>query len=200
MNTRKKNQLFVTLFLLTVIGFTGLMTFYVGPIMMGVRNQVAQDQVLFKCQKVHSGTEIDVQMRGWERPNPHPVFPVQFAGLDSPPPGGAEDPQLIAWAERHELDPEFAARMGESARKTLVAFIRKQNLFLYREDGTRSLGSLEPESRVHVLVSGTNVNLKQLEHGLAFHDQSRPHAFSDLYAAAEAEAKAAGRGLWANPK
>ena len=197
MNSPKKNRIFVTLFLLFMMGFTCLMTFYVGPIMMATRDQVAQDQVLFKCQNVINCGEIEVQMRGWERPNLHPVFDVTFAGLDTPPPGGSEDPDLIAWANARNLDPAFAAKIGESSHKTLLAFIRKQNLFLYREDGTRSSHELQEGSRVHVMVSGTNVNLKQLESGLALHDTSRPHAFFDEYAAAEAQAKAAGKGLWA---
>jgi endonuclease YncB( thermonuclease family) len=196
MTSRKKNQIFVTLFLLSVLGFTGLMTFYVGPKMMAIRTQVAQDQVLFKCQKVIDGNSIEVQMRGWERPNTNPVFPLKFAGLNTPPLGTAESPAVLAWAEAHQVAPAVAASFGKSAQKTLVAFIRKQNLFLYREDGSRSSKELVPGSRVHVMVSGTNVNLKLLESGLALHDTTHPHAYADLYANAQKEAKSAKNGLW----
>jgi|GEM_PF-1116578 len=196
MSSRKKNQIYVTLFLVSVIGFTCLMTFYVGPKMMAVRNLVAQDNVLFKCQKVIDGETFDVQMRGWDRPNLNPVFPLRFAGLTSPPRGNAENPAVIAWAEKHQVSPAIAAVFGTSAHKTLLAFIRKQNLFLYSEDGSRGTEELTPGSRVHVLVSGTNVNLKQIESGLALHDTSHPHAFFDLYAEAQNEAEAGKKGLW----
>ncbi|MEX2608123.1 MAG: thermonuclease family protein [Kiritimatiellia bacterium] len=196
MNPRKRNQLFVTLFLLGVISFTCLMTFYVGPRMMAVRDQVDQDRVLFKCQRVIDGNRLEVQLRGWERPNTHPMIPVQFAGLDAPPLAEADHPEVIAWANRHGFDPERVASIGSSSYKTLLAFIRKQNLFLYREEGEQSSKEVPPDSRVHVMVSGTNVNYKQIESGLALHDTRTPHAHSELYAEAEASAKAEKRGLW----
>jgi endonuclease YncB( thermonuclease family) len=196
MNSRKKNQLFVSLFLFGIVSFTCLMTFYVGPRMMAVRDQVAQDQILFKCQQVIDGNHLEVQLRGWDRPNTHPMIPIQFAGLDAPPLGGADHPNVIAWAEHHGFDPTIAASIGNSSYKTLLAFIRKQNIFVYREQGERSSEQLEPGSRVHILVSGTNVNYKQIESGLALHDTSRPHAHFDLYAEAQAKAKAEKRGLW----
>lgn len=196
MNLRKKNAWFVSIFLLGMFGFTGLMTFYVGPIMMAKRNEVAQDQVLFKCREVLDSTHIQVQLRAWERPNTYPEFPVQFAGLNAPPPGKAEDQAVIAWAEAQGIPAAVAAKMGEASYKTLVAFIRRQNLFIYQADGRHSTEGLAPDSRVHVLVSGTNVNLKQIQSGLALHDTREPHAFSDQYAAAEAEARAAKKGLW----
>ncbi|MDA3874842.1 MAG: thermonuclease family protein [Kiritimatiellae bacterium] len=196
MNARKRNQLFVTLFLLVVIAFTCVMTFYVGPRMMAVRDQVAQDRVLFKCQRVIDGNRLEVQLRGWERPNTNPMIPVQFAGLDAPPLAAADHPEVIAWAERHGFDPEQVASIGSSSYKTLLAFIRKQNIFLYREEGEQSSKDLAPNSRVHVMVSGTNVNYKQIESGLALHDTRTPHAHSELYAEAQAKAKAEKRGLW----
>ncbi len=197
MNSRKKNQLFVTLFLLGMFVFTGIMTFVVGPILMEKRDQVAQDKILFKCQSVLDGNHIEVQMRAWERPNENPVFEVKLAGLDAPPLGDAEDPVVIAWAESRGISPELVAKLNESAFKNLQAFIRKQNLFLYREDGSRGSENLEPGSYVHVFVAGSHANLKQIRSGLALHDTSRPHAFSDKYAEAQAEAKSKQKGLWA---
>lgn len=189
--------MFVTLFLLAVLVFTGLMTFYAGPKLMATRNQFDQDKVLFKCQKVIDGSTIHIQMRGWERPNQNPVFPVTFAGLSTPPLGGTEHPAVIQWAQKHNISPALAADLGQSAHKTLLAFIRKQNLFLYRENGDRSNSeNLSAGSRVHVLVSGTNVNLKLLESGLAIHDTRYPHAFSDLYEEAQEKAKKDRLGLW----
>ncbi len=196
MNLRKRNQLFVTLFLFGVIAFTCIMTFYVGPKMMAVRNQVAQDRVLFKCQRVIDGNRLEVQLRGWKRPNTHPMIPVQFAGLDAPPLAEADHPDVIAWANRHGFEPEQVATIGRSSYKTLLAFIRKQNIFLYREQGEQSAEDLAPNSRVHVMVSGTNVNYKQIESGLALHDTRTPHAHSELYSKAQAKAKAEKRGLW----
>ncbi|MDF3130346.1 thermonuclease family protein [Kiritimatiellaeota bacterium B1221] len=197
MNARKKNQLFVTCFLLGMFIFTGIMTFVVGPILMEKRDQVAQDKILFKCQSVLDGSTIEVQMRAWERPNTNPVFKVKLAGLDAPPLGDAEDPQVIAWAESHNLSPALIAKLNESAFKNLQAFIRKQNLFLYREDGSRGSQNLSDGSYVHVFVAGSHANLKQIRSGLALHDTSRPHAFSDQYAEAQAAAKAQHKGLWA---
>lgn len=196
MKLRKKNVWFVSLFLLGMFGFTGLMTFYVGPIMMAKRNEVAQDQVLFKCREVTDGNSLTVQLRAWERPNTNAVFRVKFAGLNAPPLGGAEDPEVIAWAGEHDIPPAVAASLGDASYKTLVAFIRRQNLFLYQADGRHSTQGLAPDSRVHVLVSGTNVNLKQIQSGLALHDTRYPHAFADQYAAAEAAAREHRKGLW----
>lgn len=196
MNPRKKNRLYVTLFLLGMMAFTWMMTFYVGPIMMAKRNEVAQDQVLFKCREVLDGNRLTVQLRAWERPNTYPELTVSFAGLDAPPLGDVEDPAVIDWAEKHGISPEIAASMGEASYKTLVAYIRRQNLFLYQTDGSHTAKGLQPDSRVHVLVAGTNVNRKQIQSGLALHDTSTPHAFSDDYAAAEAAARQAKKGLW----
>jgi len=196
MNTRQKNRLLVSGFLLFVIGFTCLMTFYAGPRMMAIRHEFAQDQFLFKCERVIDGSQIEVQLRGWERPNTNPVVPVRFAGIRVPPLAEADDPALLAWAEAHDVDPELASRVGRSAQRTLLAFIRKQNLFLYLQDGERSGDELAPGTPVHVFSTGTNVNFKLLESGLAVHDISEPHAHQERYAKAEAEARAEKRGLW----
>ena len=54
-----------------------------------------------------------------------------------------------------------------------------------------------------VVVAGVDCNLRQVELGMAWHyvkyASERPAAESKLYAAAEAAARAAKRGLWADP-
>ena len=152
---------------------------------------------MFKCQRVLDGSHIEVQMRAWERPNENPIFTVQLAGLEAPPLGDASDPAVTAWAESHGISAALVAKLNESAFKNLQAFIRKQNLFLYQEDGSRGSQDLQAGSYVHVFVAGSHANLKQIRSGLALHDTSRPHAFSEKYAEAEAQAKANKKGLWA---
>ncbi|WFB37120.1 thermonuclease family protein [Kiritimatiellota bacterium B12222] len=196
MNPRKKNQLIVTAFFLFMFVFTGLMTFYVGPIMIEKRMEAEEDKILFKCQKVVDGNHIEVQLRDWEIPNPNPVIQIQIAGLNVPPLGNAEDEAVIAWASANGVSPEIAAEFGESTYKTLIAFIRKQNLLLYSENGEQAPADIEANSPMHVIVAGAHVNLKLLRSGLALHDSSRPHAYADKYANAQAEAQAGHKGLW----
>lgn len=191
-----RNKILVTCFLLGVIAFTALMTFYVGPRMMSVRQEVAQDKHFYKCQKVISGSELEVQLRAWERPNPHPEFPVRLAGVDAPPLVQADHPDLMAWARKHGRTPEQSAEMAEAAYRTLLAFIRKQNLVLETVDGKRAGLDLAPGTPVHVFVSGTQVNRKLLDSGLAFVDPQTAGRHADLYRNAAAEAEQEQRALW----
>ena len=191
-----RNKILVTIFLLGTIAFTAMMTFYVGPRMMAVRQEVAFDKHFYKCQKVLSGSELDVQLRGWERPNTHPIIPIRLAGVNAPPLGDPEDRALIAWAERYDVDPERAALMAEAAQRTLMAFIRKQNLILETLDGQRAGVNLTPGEIVHVYVSGTQVNRKLLSSGLVFLDPETAGEYADLYAKEQHEAQQENRGLW----
>jgi len=199
MNTRKRNQWFVTLFLFAVVGFTALMTFGVGPKMMALRDEVDNAAILYKCQVIHNGNELELQLRSSERPNPNPLIPVRLAGLSSPPPLEAEDPILIAWAEKHGVDPEQASMIGEAAHKTLLAFIRKQNLWVERADGVSLQNGLEAYAGVHVQVSGSPVGVKQLESGLAVYVPGEPQLYAEDYQAAQEAAKQAGQGIWSKP-
>ncbi len=199
MDTRKRNQWFVTFFLFGVVGFTALMTFGVGPKMMALRDNVDNAAILYKCQVIHNGNELELQLRSSERPNPNPLIPVRLAGLSSPPPLDAEDPQLVAWAETHGVDPQHAAMIGESAHKTLLAFIRKQNLWVERADGVPLNEGLAPNSAVHVQVSGSPVGLKQIESGLAVIVPEEAQLYADDYRTAQDAAKTAGLGIWASP-
>lgn len=196
MQTPARNRLYVTLFLLFVVGFTALMTFYAGPRMMRMRDAVVVDRFLYKCQKVVDGNRLELQQRSSERPNPNPVVPVTLAAVSSPPRLDAEDPLLLDWAAAHGVEPERAAMIGESAHQTLLAFIRKQNLRVERVVG-ENMDPLTPGAGVHVVCSGTRVGLKQLENGLAVHLPDVPQRHPEAYQKAQAEAKAAQRGLWA---
>jgi len=191
-----RNKIIVTVFFIGVLTFTALMTFYVGPRMMAVRQEVAIDKHFYKCQKVLSGSELEIQLRGWERPNTHPVFPIRLAGVDAPPLASAQDRRLIAWAESRGIDPEHAAAMAEGAHRTLQAFIRKQNLILETHDGKRAGRELQPGQRVHVFVSGTQVNRKLLGSGLALLDPETSGEYHDLYEMASLQAKNNSIGLW----
>ena len=193
-----RNKILVTVFLLGTIAFTAMMTFYVGPRMMAVRQDVAFDKHFYKCQKVLSASELEIQLRGWERPNTHPVFPVRLAGVNAPPLGDPQDSALIAWSERNEVDPERAALMAEAGQRTLMAFIRKQNLILETLDGQRAGVSLAPGELVHVYVSGTQVNRKLLASGLAFLDPETAGDYLDLYRKEGQQAQENSQGLWAN--
>jgi len=191
-----RNKILITLFLLGTLAFTAMMTFYVGPRMMAVRQNVAVDKHFYKCQKVISGSELEIQLRGWERPNNHPVFPITLAGIDVPPLASPEDRQLIAWAEKNQIDPEHAALMAEAAYRTLLAFIRKQNLILETQEGLRAGGDLQAGEPVHVFVSGTQVNRKLLSSGLALYNPTTAGLYADLYEKSENEAKDDHSGLW----
>jgi len=196
METRKRNQRIITAFLLSVVGFTCLMTFYAGPKMMALRDDVEQRAVLYKCQTIVDGDTLEVQLRHWRREDDPPIVQVHLAGLDAPPHAASDDPELLAWAEAHKIDPELAAEMGEASHNTLLAFIRKQNLLLHRADGKPTTESLPPDSRVHVFVSGTHVNLKQLQNGLAAHDSTMPQQYADEYREAESKAQNERLGIW----
>ena len=194
MNLRDRNRILVSLFLLFVIGFTALMTFYAGPRMMRLRDSVEVEGYLYKCQKVVDGNRLELQQRSAERPNPNPEVPVTLAGFESPPRLDAEDPILIAWAEAHDIPPDRAAMIGESAHQTLLAFIRKQNLRVERIlDDDAPLASGEA---VHIVCSGTRVGIKQLENGLAIHLPDAPQLHEDKYREAQKKAQTAQRGLW----
>ncbi|MCH8510555.1 MAG: thermonuclease family protein [Kiritimatiellae bacterium] len=192
----QRNRRIVSTFLLGVVGFTCIMTFLVGPLIMGMRNEVENRQILYKCRSVVDANTMMVQLRVWERPNPAPEVAIRMAGLDVPPLADAEDPGVIAWAETHGVSPQHAATMARSAERTLVAFARMQNMVLQPADGSDLTLGLEDGSLVHVFVTGTDVAYKQLQQGLAAHDSRIPHLYEERYASAEAEAKAAGRGLW----
>lgn len=197
MNAAKKNIIGVTVFLLGTVLFTVMMTFYAGPRVMGMREEVDNRELLFKTREIVDGETIRVQQRGWERPNTHPLIEIRLAGLDAPPLLGAEDPELVAWAEARGVSPEVAARMGRSAQRTLTAFIRNQNMVMKPADGS-DIREVEKEGMAaHIFVSGTDVGRKQLLQGLSLHRAEAPQLSGDLYAAAEAEARREKRGLWA---
>ena len=196
MQTEERNRLGVTLFILGVVGFTVIMTFYVGPRVMAMRHEVENRQILYKCRAVLNANTIEVQLRGWEKPNPAPYVQVRIAGLDTPPLAGAEDPDLQAWAEARDIPPAHAATMARSAHRTLLAFIRMQNMVLKPADGSELDRDLADGTHAHIFVGGTDVAHKQLIQGLAAHDTQTPHLHMERYAAAEAEARAAGRGIW----
>jgi endonuclease YncB( thermonuclease family) len=199
MNLQNRNRVVVTVFLLFVIGFTGIMIFYAGPRMIKLRSLVEDEALLYKCQRVYDGNRLDVQLRSSLRPNPNPEIQVVLAGMSSPPPLGPDDPELIAWAETHNISPDRAAMIGKSAHQTLLAFIRKQNMRLERADGLPTTATLEPLTRVHAIVSGSRVGLKQLENGLAVHLPDDPQLHRERYAEAEAEARRKKIGIWAIP-
>lgn len=192
----KRRRKWVTVYLLGVVGFTCVMTFYAGPKVMAMRHEVENRQILYKCRTILDANTIEVQLRGWERPNPHPYVTVRIAGLDTPPLVGPEDEELQAWAERHGVSPEHAARMAASAHSTLVAFIRRQNMVLKPASGLPLTEELQDGTLAHIFVGGTDVAHKQLLQGLAAHTQDPPHLKHQLYADAEAEARANRRGLW----
>lgn len=196
MNTRKRNQWFITLFLFFVVGFTALMTFGVGPRMMALRDEVDGAAILYKCQKIHNANEFELQLRSSERPNPNPLIPATLAGLSSPPALPADDPTLIAWAEKYKVSPEKASTIGTSAYKTLLAFIRKQNLWVERADGKSLKEGLPNYAPVHVQVSGSPVGIKQLESGLAVFDPTGPQLHAEEYEAAQKRARDAKLGIW----
>ena len=200
MQTEQRNRLGVSLFLLGVVGFTVLMTFYAGPRVMAMRHEVENRQILYKCRTVLDANTIEVQLRGWERPNEAPYVRVRIAGLDTPPLTGPEDPDLQAWAEARGISAAHAAVMANSGHRTLLAFIRMQNMVLKLADGSEVDHELPDGSVAHIFVGGTDVAHKQLLQGLAAHDTRIPHQFEELYAAAEAEARAARRGLWSETR
>jgi endonuclease YncB( thermonuclease family) len=193
---RNRNRLFVSLFLLSTVAFTGLMTFYYGPRMMALRDSVEEGKLLFKCQNILDANTIEIQQRSWQRPNTNAMIRVTLAGLTSPPSDDPENEALRAWAREHSVSPEQAARMGNSAVQALRAFVRKQNMILERADGQPVSARIEDGTPMHLFVSGSHVGIKQLKHGLALHNTTRPHLHAAEYAKAEAEAKAAKQGLW----
>ncbi len=197
MTPRKRNRLIVLAFLLGTTLFTGLLTFYYGPRMMSLRDSVEEGKLLFKCQQIIDGNTVELQLRSWQRPNTNPLVRVSLAGLDTPPNGKADDEAVAAWASSRGIPPALAARIGASAENALRAFVRKQNLVIERADGQPVTAELLPGTPVHLFVSGSHVNLKQLQHGLALHDRSRPHGHADAMAAKEADARKAHLGLWA---
>lgn len=196
MDTRKKNRLFVSIFLLGTVGFTVAMTFIVGPGVMGMREEIDNRDLLYKGREIPDGNTLVVQKRAWTRPNEYPMVEIRLAGLDAPPLRDAEDPDLIAWAEARGIDPVQAARMAQSAQRTLTAFVRMQNMVLRPADGADIRDGLEDGTPVHVFVAGTDVSRKQLLQGLALHDTTLEHLHAELYSAAQEEARARGRGLW----
>lgn len=197
MDKAKKNILGVTFFLFGTVGFTVLMTFYAGPRVMAMREEVANRDLLFKTREILDGETLRVQMRAWERPNVYPLHEIRLAGLDAPPLLEAEDPVLIAWAERQGVSPIQAARMAHSAQRTLVAFIRNQNMVMKPADGS-DIRDVEKEGLVaHIFVGGTDVGRKQLLQGLSVHRADVPQLEFVIYAEAQAEAQRKKRGLWA---
>lgn len=198
MDKAKRNILGVTFFLFGTVGFTVLMTFYAGPRVMAMREEVVNRDLLFKTREILDGQTIRVQQRAWERPNVYPLYEIRLAGLDTPPLRDAADPDLIAWAERHGTSPVHAARMAHSAQRTLVAFIRNQNAVIKPADG-RDIREVEKDGlTAHIFVGGTDVARKQLLQGLSAHRTDVPQLEFDLYAEAEAEARRLGRGLWSD--
>jgi len=196
MDKARRNIIGVTLFLFGTVGFTVLMTFYAGPRVMGMREEVVNRDLLFKTREILDGETIRVQQRAWERPNEYPLYEIRLAGVDAPPLREAGDPELIAWAERHGVSPLQAARMAHSAQRTLVAFIRNQNAVMKPADG-RDIREVEKEGlSAHLFVGGTDVGRKQILQGLSAHRGDSSQLEFDLYAAAEAEARREKRGLW----
>jgi len=181
MTLRRQNQRKVTLFLVGMTLFTGLMTFYAGPKVMAMREDVRSRHVFYKCLKVLSGDTIQVQLRGWDRPNTNSIFNVKLAGIEAPPLVSAEDPALIAWARTRGVDPVWAARIAESSQQALSAFLRRQNLMLSAADGTeidpRSTGDVS----AHVYVFGVDAGDKQLENGLVLYLPDAPQMHAEEY-------------------
>ncbi|MCC5846298.1 MAG: thermonuclease family protein [Verrucomicrobia bacterium] len=198
MDKARRNIIGVTLFLFGTVGFTVLMTFYAGPRVMGMREEVVNRDLLFKTREILDGERIRVQQRAWERPNEYPLYEIRLAGVDAPPLRDAEDPDLIAWAQRHGVSPVQAARMAHSAQRTLVAFIRNQNAVMKPADG-RDIREVEKNGlSAHLFVGGTDVGRKQLLQGLSAHRRDGAQLEAEIYAAAEAEARREKRGLWAD--
>jgi len=196
MNKPLRNRLWVSFFLLGVVGFTMIMIFAVGPGVMGMREEVENRNLLFRGREIPDAASILVQERAWTRPNPNPMLTVRLAGLDAPPVEEADHPELIAWAQSHNLPPEHAARMARSAQRTLIAFARMQNMVIRPASGLDVREGLEEGSPVHAFVGGTDVARKQLLQGLAFLDPAATHLYPELYAAAQEEARTHRRGLW----
>jgi len=196
MESRKRNRLYVSLFLLGTVAFTLAMTFWAGPGVMGMREEIDNRDLLYKGRQIPDANTLIVQKRAWERPNIYPMVQVKLAGLDAPPLLDPEEPELIAWAEKHGVSPAQAARMAQSGQRTLTAFVRMQNMVLKPADGSEIRAGLADGDTVHVFVAGTDVSRKQLLQGLAFHDSAAPQLQPEHYAAAQAEARAHRRGLW----
>lgn len=196
MQTRNRNRLFVSIFLLGTVAFTVGMTFWIGPGIMGMREEIDNRDLLYKGREIPDAGTLVVQKRAWTRPNTYPMVTIQLAGLDTPPLRDADDAELIAWAERHEVTPQHAARMASSARQTLTAFVRMQNMVLKPAEGDDIRDGLNNGDTVHVFVAGTDVSRKQILQGLAFHNPDAPQLHSELYAQAQAEARERKRGLW----
>lgn len=198
MDTAKRNKIGVSVFLFGVVGFTVLMTFYAGPRVMAMREEVVDRDLLFKTREILDGETIRVQRRAWERPNEYPLHEIRLAGVDAPPLRDADDPDLIAWAERHQVSPQQAARMAHSAQRTLTAFMRHQNMVMKPADGGDIREADKDGLTAHVFVGGADVGRKQVMQGLSVHRLDGPQLEFDLYAAAEAEARRLRRGLWAD--
>jgi endonuclease YncB( thermonuclease family) len=94
--------------------------------------------------------------------------------------------------------PEINQPYGRQSRDNLTGLVAGK--FVVVDDTRR-----DPSGRIEgkVLLGNQDMNLEQIQTGLAWYDPSAASVLSEtdreLYAAAEAEARAAGRGLWADP-
>ncbi len=196
MTTRRSNQRKVTLFLVAMTFFTLLMTFYAGPRVMAMREDVRTRHVFYKCLKVVSGDTIQVQLRGWDRPNTNSIFEVKLAGVEAPPLAPEEDPALVAWAREHGIEPAWASRIAESSQQALSAFLRRQNLMLESADGTAIDPTGSGTIEAHAYVFGVDAGDKQLENGLAFFRPDAPQRHAAEYTRTVEKARRGRLGLY----
>lgn len=107
----------------------------------------------------------------------HRQFRIRLAGIDAP-----EKKQPFGQRSKASLS-------GLVFGKSVIVETKKQDLY------GRSIGK--------VLVNGQDANLEQVSRGMAWHykayQREQAHVDRALYSDAENSAKAAGRGLWADP-
>jgi endonuclease YncB( thermonuclease family) len=196
MTSRRSNQNKVTLFLVGMTVFTLLMTFYAGPRVMAMREDVRSRHVFYKCIKIVSGDTIQVQLRGWDRPNTNSLFEVKLAGVEAPPLAAADDPALVAWARERGIDPAWASRIAASSQEALSAFLRRQNLMLESADGTEIDPTVTGQIEAHAYVFGVDAGDKQLENGLVLLRPDAPQRHAAEYAKTVERAKTRNAGLY----
>lgn len=89
--------------------------------------------------------------------------------------------------------PELGQPFGQAAKKALSGKVFGRQVFVHRKTTDRYGRTIG-----HVLVEGRDVNLEMLEEGMAWHYKHFDH--NARMAAAETTARAAGKGLWAEPQ
>ena len=89
--------------------------------------------------------------------------------------------------------PELGQPFGQAAKKALSGKVFGRQVIVHRKTTDRYGRAIG-----HVLLDGRDVNLEMLEEGMAWHYKHFDH--NARMAAAETAARAAGKGLWAEPQ